>query len=260
MITEFSYEGMPISFGSGEKGCYVNATEMAKKFGKKAHEWLRLPSTKEFLAELSEVRKSLFVDNQLVITKKGGLDPSRTGTWLHEDVALEFARWLSPKFAVWCNDRIKELMTKGETSLFGDAPRNTTLDATEWAMRVLNVNASGRLLMARKAFKSIGVDTNILPEYTESKGVLKSATDLLKEGGYGMSAAAFNKRLIEQGYLAEMTRTTRKGEKKYKNITEKGLEYGENLVSDQNQRETQPMWYAGKFGELVEKVNNNNNK
>ncbi len=39
---------------------------------------------------------------------------------MHEDVALEFARWLSPKFAIWCNDRIKELMTQGTTSLQGN--------------------------------------------------------------------------------------------------------------------------------------------
>lgn len=30
---------------------------------------------------------------------------------MHEDVALEFARWLSPRFAIWCNDRVKELIT-----------------------------------------------------------------------------------------------------------------------------------------------------
>jgi phage antirepressor YoqD-like protein len=35
---------------------------------------------------------------------------------MHEDVALEFARWLSPAFAIWCNDRIKELLTFGLTA------------------------------------------------------------------------------------------------------------------------------------------------
>jgi len=29
---------------------------------------------------------------------------------------LEFARWLSPQFAIWCNDRIKELMRYGMTA------------------------------------------------------------------------------------------------------------------------------------------------
>lgn len=36
---------------------------------------------------------------------------------MHEDVALEFARWLSPAFAIWCNDRIKELLKNGSTEL-----------------------------------------------------------------------------------------------------------------------------------------------
>ena len=35
---------------------------------------------------------------------------------MHEDVALEFARWLSPAFSIWCNDRIKELLTVGMTA------------------------------------------------------------------------------------------------------------------------------------------------
>lgn len=36
---------------------------------------------------------------------------------MHEDVALEFSRWLSPSFAIWCNDRIKELLKFGATAL-----------------------------------------------------------------------------------------------------------------------------------------------
>lgn len=39
---------------------------------------------------------------------------------MHEDVALEFARWLSPAFAIWCNDRIKELLTTGVATLADD--------------------------------------------------------------------------------------------------------------------------------------------
>lgn len=31
-------------------------------------------------------------------------------------MALEFARWLSPLFAIWCNDRIKELLRYGMTA------------------------------------------------------------------------------------------------------------------------------------------------
>ena len=38
------------------------------------------------------------------------------GTWMHEDVALVFAQWLSPEFYLWCNNRIKELLTIGMTA------------------------------------------------------------------------------------------------------------------------------------------------
>ena len=106
----FQYNGNPITFQIG-KTTMVNATEMAKPFGKRPIDWMQNQQTKDFLNELSKVRKSTLTD--LVQVTKGGTTP---GTWFHEDVALEFARWLSPQFAIWCNDRIKELMKYGMTA------------------------------------------------------------------------------------------------------------------------------------------------
>lgn len=91
----------------------VNATEMAKPFGKLAKDWLSNKSTKEFLSTLSAVRTIPLTG--LVEIKQGG--NGEQGTWMHEDVAMEFARWLSPAFAIWCNDRIKELLATGKSSL-----------------------------------------------------------------------------------------------------------------------------------------------
>ena len=51
---------------------------------------------------------------ELLIIKQGGTEQ---GTWASQDIALEFARWCSPKFAVWCNQQIKELLTKGTVSI-----------------------------------------------------------------------------------------------------------------------------------------------
>ena len=102
----FQYNGSPISFQSGDS-VMVNATQMAKPFGKRPAKWLELPSTKEFLKTLSTIRKS---DSEFVVTINGGTTEKGKGTWMHEDVALEFARWLSPAFAIWCNDRIKEIL------------------------------------------------------------------------------------------------------------------------------------------------------
>lgn len=63
-----NYEGYDISF-SKQKDVMVNATEMAKPFGKRPAKWLELPSTQAFLNSLCEVRKSDIT--QLVVTQKG---------------------------------------------------------------------------------------------------------------------------------------------------------------------------------------------
>lgn len=91
---------------------YVSATDMAKSFGKRPNDYLALPSTNELINAIT--RKSGIAENQLVIIYRGGLNP---GTWLHEDVALDYAQWLSMDFKLWCNDRIKELLRFGMTAL-----------------------------------------------------------------------------------------------------------------------------------------------
>lgn len=107
----FQYNGSPITFQKGDS-VMVNATQMAKPFGKFAKDWLSNKSTRQFLSTLSTVRTIPLTE--LVMVLQGG--NGEQGTWMHEDVALEFARWLSPAFAIWCNDRIKELLRYGITA------------------------------------------------------------------------------------------------------------------------------------------------
>ena len=108
-IKVFSYNGSNISFNKGDE-VMVNATEMAKPFGKSPKDFLKTEQTKRFIEALSEVKKILSSDLVRVVYGDNG------GTWMHEDEAMEFARWLSPAFSIWCNDRIKELLTVGMTA------------------------------------------------------------------------------------------------------------------------------------------------
>ncbi len=114
-IIKFSYNSNDISFDKSN-GVMVNATEMAKPFGKQPSDWLKTEQAQRMINAIAETKKSGSVENQLVVTYKGGNNLTKQGTWMHEDLAIEFARWLSPKFAIWCNDRIKEL-TKYSFSL-----------------------------------------------------------------------------------------------------------------------------------------------
>lgn len=87
-LLKYAYQGSEVTFSNGEN-VMVNATQMAKAFGKRPNDWLNLQSTKDFLDELTITRKNGNVDYQAVITKKGGLNPDGGGTWLSEDAALE---------------------------------------------------------------------------------------------------------------------------------------------------------------------------
>lgn len=82
----------------------------------------------------------------------------------------------------------------------------------------------------------------------------KSLAELLKEFGVGISAQAFNKLLMQRGMLKEQERQSSRGAgvKKFKVCT--ALEFGKNLTSPSNPRETQPHWYVSKFAELLDLV------
>lgn len=174
----------------------VNATEMAKAFDKTTKDWLRTKSAEEFITSLSAVRQ--ICPSALVQVVKGG--NGEQGTWMHEDVALEFARWLSPAFSIWCNDHIKELLTSGVTTVSDD-------DATiAQAMEILNK----RLEQAR-AEKLLLQEQNTLQEEVIKEQAPKveyfdevmtststyTATQIAKEFGFG--AETLNRKLHELG-------------------------------------------------------------
>jgi KilA-N domain len=116
--TEYEYQDAKISFAHKDDKVMINATEMAKSFGKQPANWLRLKSTKKFLKALTDNRYTEMQNgkNKLIQLVQGGNEKTSQGTWLHQDAALEFARWLNPRFGIWCNDRIKELLSTGLTA------------------------------------------------------------------------------------------------------------------------------------------------
>lgn len=218
----FIYEGSPVTFQIGE-ATMVNATEMAKSFGKQPVDWLKTNQAKSFLDAYSKLKNISFTD--LLIVRKGSSNLGG-GTWMHEDVALEFARWLSPQFAIWCNDRIKELMKYGITatpqtidSVLAD-PDNAirlltalkeerkALKAANRQIAVLEVqrdtyhSENRRLLKLKDRQDEIMREQAPLVEYAQN--VLDSydtftSTQIAKE--LGMSAQALHKLLNDAGVM-----------------------------------------------------------
>lgn len=147
----FKYNGENITFQLGKCDVMVNATAMAKPFGKSPWKWLELPSTKEFIKALCEYRS--LAENQLFTSVRGGMNPGARGNWFHEDLALEFAMWLNPAFAIWCNDRILELLKHGATALNPDVLLD--LDhLIRLATQLKNERAEKESLQARTALQA----------------------------------------------------------------------------------------------------------
>lgn len=123
------------------------------------------------------------------------------------------------------------------------------LIVADWLTGFLHLNESSKLMLAKNIAEPLGLPT---PDYTPSKGILKSAGELLKENGLSISAQVFNQKMIEKGYMVELTRPSSKGGvKKFKSITGDGLNFGENQVNPNNPKSTQPLYYKDKFFELL---------
>ena len=76
---------------------YINASKMCRIAGKKVNNYTRMDSTKAYLEELSSVTRIRVTE--LLQQAQGG-KPELQGTWVHPQVAIHLAQWLSPKFAV----------------------------------------------------------------------------------------------------------------------------------------------------------------
>ncbi|WP_308904366.1 KilA-N domain-containing protein [Neisseria subflava] len=128
-VQTFNFGNIAVSFR--EDG-YLNATQIAAHFGKLPKDYLKTEQTQQYISalaeSLSERTKILTDENQLVIVKKGNSKNFTQGTWLHPKLAIHFARWLDPKFAVWCDEQIEALLN-GKVS-DGPAPKTTADDRT----------------------------------------------------------------------------------------------------------------------------------
>jgi hypothetical protein len=133
-------------------------------------------------------------------------------------------------------------------------PFNAELSLLKFSMNVLNLSDSGKISMLGNFGKIHKMNTSYLPSYSEEK-ITKPLSELLKQFNVSMSAISFNKILLEKGIIKELERNSSKGTtKKFKSIV--NLDYGKNLVSPKNPKETQPHYYEDKFKELIEIVLN----
>lgn len=108
------------------RDAWFNATEIAEAHGKRLDNFFALKRTQDYLMALEKQAnngETLPVLNPLdsrdlkslakrypafIKTRRGKYG----GTWLHPDLMVCFARWISIEFEVWCDQTIKHLLTE----------------------------------------------------------------------------------------------------------------------------------------------------
>ncbi len=79
---------------------YINATKLAKQFGKDLSNFMRSVEFLEYLEAFNSVKST---ELKLIKTKQGKYG----GTYIHSEIVVFFLRWLSAEFAVKCDLFIK---------------------------------------------------------------------------------------------------------------------------------------------------------
>lgn len=111
------YLGNKIEFKMIDGNVYANANQMANGFGgsDKLKNWKNSPNTKRYIEALE---KSLGKNypTELILVNQGG-KAKEQGTWIHEKLILNFARYLNVEFKLWCDEQIATLLREGKVEL-----------------------------------------------------------------------------------------------------------------------------------------------
>ena len=161
-----SWNGTPISRRTSDG--YVNATAMCKANGKqwsKYRESDRCQTYLDALAETSEIRMFDLIQSR---QGQGG------GTWVHPQVAVDLARWISAPFAVWMDGWFLESIQQAQPTPVETTPprlREAEVIALVERSIVLFERLGGLDQRDELLFKDI-VRSNVL---TASSGLLLGA-------------------------------------------------------------------------------------
>ena len=247
LITK-KYNGVEVHFEIIDRESYVAIEDVARFCGwtqiKNDKEYIRWDTVNGYLSEMGisqQVGKNDFIPEYIMYPLIGKAKNER---------ATQFMIWVGKVIAEIRQNGSYSLKTKSDTD-----GAKSQIDLLTVTSKLLNLNDSSKLLLATKIYKDYNIPTAYLPAYTDSRGILKSATELLKENNISISTIKFNKIMIDKGYLIEVERTSGKDKskiKKFKNLAK--TEFGENQISPKNPKETQPMYYENKFLELLKEL------
>lgn len=194
------------------KDGYINATAMCNAAGRPWSRYWEVKQTREFADALcSDIGIPI---SELIQSVKGGI-PELQGTWVHPQVAIHLAQWLSAEFAVKVSGWVFDWMTGKATPIKAELPyhlrryvanyQNVPIGhfsvLTELTQMLIAPMEMAGYTLPEKMLPDIsqgkmfckwlrekhGIDTNALPTYLHSY-----------EDGRRVAAKAYPDRLLAQ--------------------------------------------------------------
>lgn len=164
------------------------------------------------------------------------------------------------KFQDWVYEDVLPSIRKNGSYSFKQKPKSfeersisehaiALVDYVSGISSLFNWDDSSKAKILNRGAERLGLP---MIDYVDSNGLRLSLTDLKNRRGIQLSTIKLNQLLEEKGVISTQTRIGKSGkEKRFKMLTEFGLKFGENVVSPNNDREVQPLYFENKFDELL---------
>ncbi len=204
-----------VSVGLDKKDGYINATKLCFAFNlangtnKQPSDWTKTKRAESYIAYVASVRN--IVRTELVVVKQGQ-NFDEQGTWIHPDLAIPFATWLSVEFEYQVQEWIQEWnknkdLQQYPQSVTGALPASPTEELVTKAKSAIDIIFSDVSTELRKGMVIEGVcnvDPSLRPILEPHKPKLLLDAPLLSPTELGalmdppLSARAVNKLLCDR--------------------------------------------------------------
>lgn len=127
------------------------------------------------------------------------------------------------------------------------------------AKSMLRMSETSTIRMLAKIAESEGLPTDFLPAYV-NESLTRALTNMLKDLDHPLASkvrSIVHPAFEAMGILEHASRPSgsKPGEvRRFWSLTDEGLKYGRNETSPSNPRETIPLYFVDKFGELLERL------
>jgi len=128
-LIKADFDGQVMQFNDAG---WFNATAAAKAFDVRLDHWLSSQDTIEYIEAL-KLNSPKSGDLDFIATKRG----NSGGTWLHPDLVILFARKCSAKFAVWCDQQVKQIIHGERESIDWGMMRHASKSSNKVANEIL---------------------------------------------------------------------------------------------------------------------------